>query len=318
MIAVGGLLASCAGLTAARPDRPTLAYLPAASPATAAPGPPLFVIGASADSYNRIGKPVARRVGDDILVSVDSGTPMVYWRENRFETSRGSYRNLIYRVHFEKVPFSLLPFYVSAGRNVGLIVIVTIDARGLPVLVTTVHTCGCYLAIFPTSYLPPEAYPADWDPAGQRVWGENLPGLIDIPENSSEPYRFLVFLRDGNHRVRDIRAEPMTVVRKNFSPAVMDMAAMEELEELPLADGSTVSLFETAGLRKGYVRGSYKPWEMLLVSWWALDLYVGSDKAYGRRDETGNTFYTSLKPWNRTKSDMGDFPAFLRFWGWRL
>jgi len=33
---------------------------------------------------------------------------------------------------------------------------------------------------------------------------------------------------------------------------------------------------------------------------------------------TKNHLYTSLKPWNRTESDMWNFARFLEFWGWRL
>ena len=54
---------------------------------------------------------------------------------------------------------------------------------------------------------------------------------------------------------------------------------------------------------------------MSLIS---MDLFVGTDKAYGNSLETGNRFYTSLKPWNRKESDMWHFTKFLRFWGWRL
>jgi len=66
------------------------------------------------------------------------------------------------------------------------------------------------------------------------------------------------------------------------------------------------------------VNGSIKPWESLFLGLPSLDPLVGSDKAYGNGRETGNPFYTSLKPWNREASDMWDFPGFLRFWGWRL
>lgn len=31
-----------------------------------------------------------------------------------------------------------------------------------------------------------------------------------------------------------------------------------------------------------------------------------------------NPFYTSLKPWARTASDMRDFPGFLAYYGWKL
>jgi len=93
---------------------------------------------------------------------------------------------------------------------------------------------------------------------------------------------------------------------------------MEELDRIPVDGGGVTSFYEETGLRAGYVKGSYKPFETLFVSWWAWSLYVGADKDYGPRDASENRFYTSLKFWNRTASDMRDFPAFLRFWGWGL
>ncbi len=96
-----------------------------------------------------------------------------------------------------------------------------------------------------------------------------------------------------------------------------DLAPIAALDALP-ADGQTTSFFETSGARKGYVKGSSKPLERLLISWWALDWRVGQDKRYGPAEEMNTTFYTSLKPWRREQSDMWPFAEFLRYWGWRL
>jgi hypothetical protein len=93
---------------------------------------------------------------------------------------------------------------------------------------------------------------------------------------------------------------------------------MADLDALPRPGGGTTSFFATEGHRKGYVKGSYKPLEMVFVSWWAWDLYVGSDKRYGPADEMNTVFYTSLTPWRQRASDMWPFADFLRFWGWRL
>jgi hypothetical protein len=54
------------------------------------------------------------------------------------------------------------------------------------------------------------------------------------------------------------------------------------------------------------------------MSWWAMDLYVGEDKDFGPGEDTGTTFYTSLKFWDRKKSDMWNFNDFLSYWGWKL
>jgi len=66
------------------------------------------------------------------------------------------------------------------------------------------------------------------------------------------------------------------------------------------------------------VKGAHKRWEFALVSWWTWDAHVGHDKRYAAADELGKRFYTSLKPWNRKKSDIWEFSNFLSFWGWDL
>jgi hypothetical protein len=54
------------------------------------------------------------------------------------------------------------------------------------------------------------------------------------------------------------------------------------------------------------------------MSWWTLDWRIGEDKAYEPDDPGSITFYTSVKFWARNKSDMRNFPQFLRYWGWNL
>lgn len=54
------------------------------------------------------------------------------------------------------------------------------------------------------------------------------------------------------------------------------------------------------------------------MSWWAFDWYVGENKRLGPAEETGTTFYTSLKFWARDKSDIWNFGSFLKYWGWGL
>lgn len=279
---------------------------------------PLFIAYGYGEPYNRIGKPTA--ILDDErreVISVDPTRPLIYYLVRTFATEKSTYTNLIYRVHFPQVPLSLVPFHLTAGRNVGLLVVVTLDAQDRPVLITTVHTCGCYVAVIPTTFLSRETLPPGWREEPVEVYGERLPWLLDF--NGKEDPRLLVHVRPAVHRVanleivdkRDLKPSPaLTVV----NPLLMPMG---ELDRLPV-DGRNTSFFYQEGLRQGHVKGSIKPWESLLLSLLSLDPFVGSDKAYGDRRETGNPFYTSLKPWNRKASDMWDFPGFLTFWGWRF
>lgn len=280
---------------------------------------PLFVIENDREPYNLIGTPHARYIVDGRLeVYVDSGKPSIFFEKRSFQTSVGSYTNLIYRIHFDRVPLSILPFYIGKGNNVGLFVIVTVNGNGEPLLYTAVHTCGCYLAFVPTSYMPEDAMPDRWNREKQSVLGEKLPGLLKFPPLSGS-YRKPVFLiRSGNHRVKDVWIDEITGNLNGYKIVETHLVPTEHLENLPLEGDMSTSFFETTGPRKGYVKSSNKPWEKILMSWWIFDWRVGEDKRLGKDKTDGPVFYTSLKPWNREESDMRDFAAFLKYWGWKL
>lgn len=279
--------------------------------------PPAFVVYAYEENDNRIGRPVVR-TGPESKQSfeIDTLQPSMFVMQRTFTTSKGKYTNRIYRIHFPGVPFSLIPFNLTAGRKSGVMVVVTYNQHQQPVLVTTVHTCGCYLSIIPTNYLPEHAFAQDWKDQPTNVYGETLPSLLDF-ESVSRPV-LLIHLRPEVHRVMDMeivdesRLDGMPFLKINLS-----IAEMDHLLHLP-SDQGPISFFYEHGLRQGYVKDSFKPFEMLLLSLISLDLFVGTDKIYADPHIWDNRFYTSLKPWRREESDMWDFAGFLDYWGWRL
>ena len=279
---------------------------------------PVFLTHDYRNAYNRIGQPSARydEKGKE-QIFVDDRNPATYYMVRKFSADRGDYTNYFYWVHFPEVPFSIIPFHLTSGRNMGLIVVVTVDSGNRPVLITTVHTCGCYLGIVPTSHLPQDALPSYWKEKPLKVYGENLPWILDYSEMKNP--RVLVHLRPGVHRVMDLEmVEERDIHSSNgFHRIVTPLVHINKLEEIPV-NGNTTSFYYKEGLLKGHVKGSVKVWETMLLSPVALDLFVGADKVYGDPEVTGNPFYTSLKPWNRTASEMWDFKRFLEFWGWRL
>jgi hypothetical protein len=272
---------------------------------------PVFLITDTSQSYDKIGSPTAHYNSDgQEVISIDINQPAIYYFKKKFKTDSGEYTNHIYRIHFPKTPVSFL----TAGQNVGLMVIVTVDGSEKPVLITTVHTCGCYLAIVPTSFIQKDALPKNWNPVSQSVFSETLPGMVDY-ESKSKP-KLLIYLRSSVHRVADIQiVESDTLTDINtFS---MPLVPMNRLNTIPL-NGSFTSFYHEKGILKGHVKGSVKFWETIFLSLISLDFFVGTDKSYINSNETGNRFYTSLKPWNRNRSDMWHFNRFLKFWGWRL
>jgi hypothetical protein len=313
------LLAACAGGPRPLPEGAPLAYrVEAGGEATlAARLAPVFMIERPEVSYNRIGTVQARlnEAGAE-EVFVDPSQATIYTEQRTFQTAHGDYSNLIYRVHFERVPFSLAPFYIGTGRNVGLFTIVTLDAELRPLLYTTVHTCGCYIAFVPTSLLPETAYPPAWQTGRQQVFGEDLPGRLDFSAQPLDAAVVTIHIRHGSHRVRDIALAPISEVSL-YRMIGADVQPLAALENLPLG-AATTSFYETLGPRAGYVKGSHKPWERLLMSWWTFDWRIGEDKKLGRDTGDARVFYTSIKPWQREASDLRDFAAFLRYWGWGL
>ena len=279
---------------------------------------PLFLVHHHDRHHNRIGRPAAKvgRWGTE-HVYVDPEWPALYYQKYQFKTAKGPYTNLVYRVHFSAIPFSLVPFNISAGKNVGVIVVITLNGNRQPVLVTTVQTCGCYAAILPTTYLPRTAFPKDWQNKPLQVYGETLPPVLDF--KSRNRHHLLVTLRPEVHRVMGVTLVDRKNIKQLFSTPLINgpLVPANTLEHLTLGEADT-SFYHQEGILKGHVKGSVKLWESLLLSWISLDLFVGTDKIYGNRHETGNAFYTSLKPWNRHTSDMGDFVGFLFFWGWQL
>ncbi len=316
------LLASCA-VVAPGPDggSDAVLYQMEGEPgfATYARYGPLFMVDGPDLSHNRIGRASARFDGqgrEDIFI--DPADSVVYVDRQRFRTERAEYVNYLYRIHFPETPFSLFPFHLTAGKNGGFIVVVTVNDGGDPVLLTTVHTCGCYLAFFPTSYLPADALPLKWDNEAQQVFGYRLPGRLDFGAAPGDTFRRpLLFLTSATHRLRDIQVSSDRAVIVGPVANNLEIRPMADLERLPVGEGFT-SFFETTGPGKGFVKNSAKPWERLFMSWWTLDWRIGQDKALGPWRETGTVFYTSIKFWQRRQSDMWPFADFLRYWGWRL
>lgn len=311
-IALALVISGCASSSVDRP----VAYVTSSGAARVEQYAPVFVVDDYHETHNRIGAPSARltKSGKEHIY-VDPDRPTVYAQAQPFTGLNGDYTNLIYRIHFEGTPWNAL----TAGRNVGLLIIVTLNDADEPVLLTTAHTCGCYRVNLPTTWLPPSQYPEGWECDEVDVHGEFLPGLLPWPNEQGEEYRFVVSIRGDTHRVRGVRVEHADEAAWRYEVVEAKMAPMCSLKVLPLeGTKETTSFFEASGRRKGYVKQSRKPWERLMMSWWAMDPYIGRDKALGDSEQTGTVLYTSLKPWKRRASDLWRFDEHLRCWGWGL
>ena len=316
-IIVALLVSACASTSHVVTEHPATAYVAKEGGDLLARYAPIIVLQNQYKTYNKIGRPSARydAHGKGEQIYIDPAAPVFYTQQQTFKTSKGQYTNLIYRVHFTEVPFQLFPFNITAGKNGGLLVVITLNQVGQPLLVTTVHTCGCYVAIIPTEVLPTQDYPETWDTTKtQNIYGEHLPSRLDYLSSPAPNYRSVIFLRDGMHRVMDVKIGNADA----YNPIITPLEPAETLKHLPLGAHETTSFYATEGIRKGYVKESFKPFELALMSWWVFDPFVGVDKEFSANQDAGPVFYTSLAPWNRKTSDMRNFANFLAFWGWRL
>jgi hypothetical protein len=308
------LLSGCAGTSSLSPGE-TIVFSPTVPDSVDISHVPIFMIQNSEAPYNRIGTPTAHRDHDGgTTIIVDPATATVYYERDSFTTLRGRYHNEIYRIHHERVPFGWGALNLTAGTNPGLLVIYTLNEENVVVLITTVHTCGCYLAFVPTTALPEDAYPADWPQNRQWIYGHTLPSRMGIPERGQQ---IAFTLADQTHRVTWVSLLDPDSLPPTTPRVQAGVAPLSALYRLPFGE-TTVSFFETDGPRDGYVKNNSKPLERLLIGWWALDFRVGEDKAFRGGDSSKTIFYTSLKFWARTESDLKDFPRFLAYWGWRL
>lgn len=298
-----------------RPDSAVL-YTPQVNLTnTATVHPPAFYVQAGDQPYNKIGTPQVSEQNGFPLVLVNSATPTMYVEQSNFTTQRGTYTNHIYRIHFPRVPFDWCNLHITAGNNPGLFIIYTLDQADRLVLITTVHTCGCYLAFFPTDNLAKELFPPNFPQKTQSVHGHTLPATLPSQLSTADQPYYLT-LESETHRISYISQTIPNAPNHILAPS-MAIQPMEDLYHLPYKNRS-ISFFEDSGRREGYVKNNSKILERLLISWWTFDWHVGEDKAYGKSDSSTTPFYTSLKFWQRRNSDMKNFPQFLAYWGWRL
>ncbi len=275
---------------------------------------PAFVLEEGEAEYNRIGTPaLSSRAGIE-RARVDPLRPALYAEVRAERVGEREVFQLVYRIHFDQLALRARTI-LSLHRNAGLLVLVTVDRETLvPLVVTTVHTCGCWLAVQPTAALAAAALPEDWPVEHIEVYGETLPARLAVP---AEGQRLFVSLRTRSHRVAGV-----SVAAAPHGPGVLALPLhdLDELERLPIAGthGETGSFFYERGYLRGYVKGAWAPLEGLTLGLLTLDLRLGMDRAFGDPAETGARFFTALAPWKREASRLDRFGRALEGLGFRL
>jgi hypothetical protein len=280
---------------------------------------PEFVIASGEAEWNRIGTPTLRHRTGVERARVEPAHPALFAEVRRELVGTRPVLQLVYRVHFDQF-FPTWRTLLALHRNAGLLVLVTVDeASERPLCVTTVHACGCWVALQPTTALAAEALPRAW-PAGElEVHGETLAARLAVPAAGE---RYAVHLRSGTHRVHDVSVASDRERPPAGAPPIraLPLRPMAALRALPVEGrpGEHASFFYERGYLAGHVKGAFAPLEGLTLGLVTLDPRLGMDRDFGAPDETGARFSTSILPWKREATRLDRFGRSLEELGFRV
>lgn len=278
---------------------------------------PVIVAAGVEESFNRVGSLLLEHgTFGGLAVRVDPDVPSLYAEVRPDIVGGEMVLQLVYRLHFERIPFRLEHFFYEAHRNPGLLLVVTIDPRDLrPLFVTSAQTCGCYTAVLPTENVRRAALPDDWPADRLHVYGQTLPAILERPEAGARP---VVRLQADNHRVTDLGFASAPPAGRRVDLSLVPMALLRSMPVEGDVDGERASVFHQTWPARGHLRGAWNPFEGLTVfGLVALDPMVGMDKDFGDPAKTGTEFYTMLTPWRQSASRLDRFDRLLRELGFR-
>ena len=189
-----------------------------------------------------------------ILPAVDSNQPLAYRRIAFTRLHGKTLTQLVYSVWFPERPADKW-IDLLAGRLDGVIVRITLDERGAPLLVDSIHACGCYHLFFPTPRLAPRP-----PPTTNTEWAF-IPTVLPAMKAGQ---RVQVRLAASSHYLLDIRAYDEMPSSSDIGYQLRDENV---LRSLPLAGDARKSLYERDGLVAGTERGErFLFWPMGIAS----------------------------------------------------
>ena len=195
---------------------------------------PVFEIDATGD-YDRFGA-LAWREGPS--PEVDASEPVAYGRVAYTRYRNKTLLQLVYTIWFpERPPDGALD--LLAGRLDGVVLRVTLDASGRPLVYDTIHPCGCFHMFFPTARV--RTLPA---PGPHIEWAfapVTLPSLAPAQ-------RIALRIESRTHYVIDVRADG------SGGGSSYRLADDDTLRALPTPDGGTRSAFGPDGVVPGTER----------------------------------------------------------------
>ena len=210
--------------------------------------------GAGADARSHTDRFGTLRFTTDNTPDVDIDSPAVYQRI-AFTRYRGrTLAQLVYSIWFSERHASQI-IDLLAGHLDGLMVRITLDERGIPLLVDSIHSCGCYHLFFPTPRLSPR--PA---PHPHMEWAF-IPATLPV---LGAGQRVQVRLDPASHYLVDIRPFNGTQHAADIRYGLRDD---NELRSLPIMNAGHKSIFGNDGIINGSERGErFLFWPMGIAS----------------------------------------------------
>lgn len=165
---------------------------------------------------------------------VDAAKPVLY-RRLAYTQFRGKVLpQLVYTAWFSERP-PTAPFDLLAGKLDGLVLRVTLDEAGRPLVYDTIHPCGCYHMFIPTALVNPVPAP---DPGEEWALSPASLPAMDTAQ------RVTIRIASGSHHL--VSVKPATGPAPQGAPYVF--AEEDSLRRLPLRQGGTRSLYSPDGL----------------------------------------------------------------------
>jgi hypothetical protein len=174
------------------------------------------------------------RKGDG--AGVETGRPEIYYYFSHALLQGRPILQIVYVIWFPRRAGPAAPV-LERGEFDGLTMRVSLDVNGEVFMVETMNNCGCYHLFAPRRERVERVRPKPLalDPFVPQ-W------LPEVPEGK----RLTIRINSGWHQVQRLYADeaPHESVRYELVP-------YETLEELPGSDGSSMSIFNSAGIMKG-------------------------------------------------------------------
>lgn len=147
--------------------------------------------------------------------TVDVTRPTIYTRISYAADGGRQLVQLVYTIWFTERPVRNA-FDIYAGRLDGVTIRLTLNERGQPAVIDSIHPCGCYHQFFHTSYAKPLPKPARL--SGSEEWRFMPTTELTMPVQAQST-RLYVSITSGEHYINRVSFEP--AVTRPVTPATV-------------------------------------------------------------------------------------------------